>query len=220
MNRRQRAAICRVSKWCLALTVVMVVGLLMTASVPAGALTQAQLKAKALSLSNMPIGWSVDNSSSGGTSNLGGCLQNLQALGHPPKGITRVQVNFDDQNLPSLQETLEGGKGASNRYQRFVKILQGCKSISFTDSSTGDQVTGSVGAMSFPTVGNSSSAFAINLSIKGISAGIDIVLFRVGDLDGDIVYGDLSPDASVVQGFATEAVNKIDGQPATPPEST
>lgn len=60
----------------------------------------------------MPTGWSVDNSSSDETSNLGGCLKNLQALGHPAKGINRVKVSYSDQQLPQLNETIESGKGS------------------------------------------------------------------------------------------------------------
>jgi hypothetical protein len=208
------------SRWkriaCLLLTAMTLFGLVLTAAaVPAGAVSQAQLKSKALSLSDMPTGWSVDNSSSGGTSNLGGCLKNLQALGRPAKGIARVQVKYTDQTVPSLQETLESGKGAAKRYEKYLSILNGCKSISITSGTT--QFTGSVGAMSFPTIGNSSSAFAINLTADGVSVGIDLILFRVGQIDGDMVYEDYSPDTSVVQSFATNAVDKIEGHPTTPP---
>ncbi len=202
-------------------SVVAVVGVgLLAVDLPAGAASHAQLKAKALSLSDMPAGWSVDNSSSAGTTNLGGCLKNLQALGHPAKGISRAEVKFTDQQLPDLQETIESGKGATQRYTKYLGILNGCKSISFTESD-GTQVTGSVGAMSFPTLGSPSSvqsdAFALNLTIKGINATIDVIMFRVGQIDGELLYADLSPDTATVQAFATEAVNKIEGKTVTPP---
>jgi len=50
-------------------TVVVVVGLVLgfsfVAAMPAGAMTKSQLRSKLLTLSNMPTGWTVDNSSSG-----------------------------------------------------------------------------------------------------------------------------------------------------------
>ena len=183
-------------------------------NLPAGALTQAQIKAMALSLSDMPTGWSVNNSSAS-TSNLGsGCLQKLQALGKPSKGIARAVVHYEDQNSPTLSETLESGKGSSARYKKYLGILKGCKSISITEGGT--NLTGTVGAMSFPTVGDSSSAFAITLGADGITETLDIVLFRVGQVDGDLGYADYSPDAATAQAFATEAVNKIEGKAVTP----
>jgi hypothetical protein len=75
--------------------------------------------------------------------------------------------------------------------------------------------------MSFPALGPPSSvqsdAFAITLTIKGINADLEVVLFRVGQIDGELGYGDISPDTATVQAFATEAVNKIEGKSVTPP---
>lgn len=192
--------------------VALLIGLSMLVAIPAGATTNKQLKAEALSLNDMPTGWSVDNSSSGGTSNLGGCLKSLATPSRIPKGLVRVQVKYVDESVPALQENLISGKDARQRFQKEVTILNGCKSISFT-SSDGTQVTGTVGAMSFPNVGASvpTNAFALNFTAKGISIGADIVLFRVGQLFGDVLYEDFSPDASTLQGFVTAAVNKIEG---------
>ena len=178
---------------------------------PAGAITQSQLRSKALAISDMPSGWSVDNSTSGGISNAGGCFKTLQSLKHPTKGITRVEVAYTQRQVPALQETLIAGKGASSRYNKYVSVLNSCKSVSLTESN-GTTITGSVGAMSFPTVGNASAAFAVNLTSQGINIGVDIVLFRVDKVLGDIVYEDIgSPDTSTLEGFVTKAVNKIAG---------
>lgn len=74
--------------------------------------------------------------------------------------------------------------------------------------------------MSFPTIGDQSSAYAMNLSSQGVSVGVDIVLFKAGKFDAELVYEDFSPDASTVQSFATQAVAKVLGiastQPTTP----
>jgi hypothetical protein len=88
-----------------------------------------------------------------------------------PKGLTRVHVQYVMQMVPALQETLETGKGAPARHARFKGILRSCKSVSFITSG-GAKVTGSVGAMSFPPLGDSSSAYAINLTASGVSLGL------------------------------------------------
>ena len=68
-----------------------IVALAVTAafSIPAGASNaQAQLKRKALSVTNMPTGWSVNNDAgSGALSDLTGCLHTLEAnLPRAPEG--------------------------------------------------------------------------------------------------------------------------------------
>ncbi len=194
------------------------VGVVALSGTPVGAVTNTQVKSKALALNDMPAGWSVDNSSSGGVSNVGGCLAGLEALKKPPRGIARAEVEYTDGQYPSLQETVEAGKGAVTRYNKFLKILDSCKTLSFTSS--GLKVTGNVGAMSFPTVGDSSHAFAMNLEADGQTFGVDLVLFRVGEYDGDMLYLDVSPDPSTVETFATESVNKIEGKPVSAPSTS
>ena len=48
---------------------------------------------------------------------------------------------------------------------------------------------------------------------KGINAGADFVLFKVGSVAGVIEYADIGqPDPSQLQAFVTEAVDKGRGQ--------
>jgi hypothetical protein len=62
--------------------------------------------------------------------------------------------------------------------------------------------------MSFPKVGDQSSAYAVTLPIEGINVGFDIILFRVGSYVAAITYADIgSPDVSTVQRFTIEAVH-------------
>jgi hypothetical protein len=186
-------------------------------AVPASSagISKSEVQSKSLALSDMPTGWSVDHSTSGALSNPGGCLSALEALKKPAKGTVRAHVQYDDQEVPAVQETLEAGKGAIARYDKYLKTLNGCTSVSFSDS--GQTITGTVGAMSFPTVGNSSSAYAMNFTIEGESVGLDVVFFRVGQYDGDLEYVDYSPDTSTMQAFAQEAAAKVEGKPTTPP---
>jgi hypothetical protein len=193
-------------------TAVIAVALLMLGALPAGAVSSAQLKAKALSLSNFPTGWSVDNSSSSGTSNIS-CLKGLQSSF---KHEVKASVRSTDGNFPALQETIETGPGVSARLTKFEAALGSCTGISGT--SGGQTITGSVGAMSFPTVGNRSSAYAITLQIQGITVGADVVVFQTGKVIGEVVYEDVgTPDAGQRQAFVTEAVNKVEDKPTTTP---
>jgi hypothetical protein len=184
---------------------------------PSFGVTKAELHSKLLSLSDMPTGWSVDNSGGGAASGATGCLKAIEAQPKLPKGLERARVSYTDGNLPSFGETLEAGKGAVARYDKFLRTLEGC--TTFGVDIDGTTVTGSMGAMSFPTVGESSSAFAARLTVKGITVGFDIILFRGGAVDGELLYADISPDPATVQAFATAAVRKIEGLPVTAPVS-
>ena len=192
-------------------------GLFATMAGPVAAVTKSQIATKALSLSNMPTGWSEDNSGGGSISNIGGCLKGLQAIKKRAKGIVRASVGYQDGTVPFLLEVIEAGPGSTARYRKFNAILTGCKAFSF--AAAGIKVTGTVGAMSFPKVGDSSSAYSMNVTAQGQTLGIDLVFFRVGQFDGLLEYGDISPDPNIVHAFATEAVDKFVGKPATPPST-
>jgi hypothetical protein len=192
-----------------------VIGVLVTPASPAIAATRSQVAAKVLSLQDMPTGWSVDNSRGGGASDIGGCLKGLVAIKKPVKGIQRVKVAYHYGAFPALQEIIEAGPGTEARYRKFTGILNGCKTFGFT--ADGNRITGTVGAMSFPTVGASSRAYALSLTTQGQTVGIDLVFFKVGQFDGELLYGDISPDPNTIHGFATEAVDKILGKRANPP---
>jgi hypothetical protein len=188
------------------------VGLLSCLTAPVGAATVAQLKAETLSLSNMPSGWSVATLAPGTETDPTGCLRGLRADGLHAKGIVSAVVIYHYQKVASFEETLESGPGALPSYGRYLEILETCKQVSAT-TSRGIHVSGSVKALSFPTVGSSSSAFTVTWSAQGISVGTDIVLFRAGQLDGRILYGDSSPQTGPVLALTTAAVDKAEGKP-------
>jgi hypothetical protein len=192
-------------------------GMFVTLAGPATAVTKSQVAAKVLSLQNMPTGWSVYKSE-GSASDLGGCLKGLQAVKKEAKGIVRVSAEYQDRNDLLLEETIEAGPGMAARYRKFNATLSACKAISY--SADGSKVTGTVAAMSFPKVGDSSSAYAVNLTIQGETLGIDIVFFKVGQFAAELLYAGVSPDPDVVNAFANEAVDKIHGKATSPPSET
>jgi hypothetical protein len=159
---------------------------------PAGGSTKSQLEARALSLSNFPTGWSVDNAPRPAEDQ--GCLSGLKKIS---KHETKVSVSFTDGGLPEVDEVLSSGPGSAPRYNELVKALNACNKPYTVTSGT---VTGkvSVGAMSFPTVGQRSTAFALTLTVQGVNAGADLVLFQVGSVSGAVDYEDLGqPDPAV-----------------------
>jgi hypothetical protein len=187
----------------------------------AGANTNAlSIKSRTLQLSDMPTGWSVDNSSSGGTNSATGCLATIKS-NQKAKGLTRAQVAYaENQSVPALQEAIARGKSSTIKkgYAKIVKVLNSCNKVSFT-ANDGTVVSGSIGAMNFPKVANQSTAYNMALSAKGITVGADIVVFQQGNYDGALLYLDLGqPDTTQLQTFATAAVARVQGK--TPPSPT
>ena len=206
----------------LTLTVLVASGLslLVALAAPAGAVTKSQLDSRALSLSNMPTGWSVDNApdSAGGYH---GCLSGLIGLEKPTKTVQVRKVQYDDQTSPSFSEYLSAGKSTKDAqalYGRYVHVLNHCTTFSYTDQGT--QVKGTVGAMSFPKYGSESESFAATATADGESAGADVVIFRVGQYVGNLSYQDSVPDNATAEAFATAAVQKVEGKAVTVPTAS
>jgi hypothetical protein len=186
---------------------------------PAGAITKAQLHSKVLNLSNLPTGWTVDNSHSGGGGSVsGGCLTGIKRS-PKKKGDVKATVQYEDGQLPELDETLAAGPGIPADYGEINDIFRSCKHLTISES--GETIPVTIGAMSFPRLGNATSAYGATISVDGVSAGFDFVIFRVGSILGLMYYADIGqPDPTQLQGFVTEAVNKIEGKPVGPAVST
>jgi hypothetical protein len=182
---------------------------------PAAASTKSQLRAKALSLSNFPTGWSVDKSASSGGASVGGCLAGVKTLRQ--RGDIKVSVAYHDGAAPALHESLEEGPGAKRVYRTFNRIFSACKHLSVTAG--GSTIQGTVGAMSFPAVGTGSSAYAANFETQGINLWVDSVIFQASpSIVGLVALEGLGqPDPSSLQAYVTEAVNKVEGKPTTTP---
>jgi hypothetical protein len=184
------------------------------AGVPASAVTTTQLKSKALSLANMPAGWSLHASAGSAAANTR-CLKLFKT---PFPHEVETTVLFEAGNLPALEEALQSGSGIDARYRKLKSALTSCRTFSFTAS--GQTFHGTARAMSFPTFGDRSGAFALAFTDQGVQVGADVVLFKVGPIIGEVLYEALgTPNASQLQAFMTEAVNKIEGKPIVTPAS-
>jgi hypothetical protein len=164
-----------------------------------------RLSAELLSVSQMPTGWSIDNSSGGSGF---GCLATILE----PKGIKQTShagITFDvNGNTPVLSEKLATYSNARTAYKKIVATLSSCKHVSGT--SGGTKATGTVGQMSFPHYGNASAAFSVSLVIQGTAYGEDALIVRKANVIMGIVEADLPPvDVSQFQGFVVRALAKV-----------
>jgi hypothetical protein len=173
------------------------------------AVTDADLEAMLLVVSDLPTGWAVDNSPDESDSNAPSCLENAQV--DEEEASAQAEAEFaKDGNLPVLFEALSyGGENASKWFEQGKAAFDSCTDVSFT--SDGEKVEGTIGAMSFPTVGDESAAYAMNFTVQGLRLSFPIVIARKGDILAIIGLGDLgSPDSQLLEDLATRALSKVD----------
>jgi hypothetical protein len=197
------------------LTVAIILGSIATPSAFASAskVTKGELKSKLITVSQLPSGWSIDNSSSSGSTS-GGCFANTKHI-ETRGGDVETSASFENGNLPDFTEEIAGGRSLASNFTKMEKYLNGCKKASFTDSGTTYSAT--VGAMSFPTVGSRSAAYQVSFSIKGITVGIDIVIFQAtSSIGGVLLYDDLGqPDVGQLENFAKLALKDLGVAPSS-----
>jgi hypothetical protein len=190
----------------------------MTVGVVAGAaatkITKSQLRQELLTISDMPSGWSVTNSSS--NSAPPSCLAAFEHI----RKTTPLQASadFEQGQVPQFEETLvAAGAKAASKYRTVISALSGCRNISFVDQ--GQTLTGQIVRMSLPSVGSQSQAFSMSFTYEGIQLGFDIDVFRQGTIDGLTTLGDIgTPDVDLMTQLTQAAVNKL-GQPGSKPTS-
>ena len=186
-------------------------GLLVTNTAGA-AVSQAQLKARLISVSDLPTGWSVNN---GAHITNAGCL--LPIFRDPHLTLAKAHF-FMGGNVPELDEELATSRSPAKTFAANVKRLNACHSISV--SNQGQTVNETVGQLSFPTVGTQSSAYNVSFTVGGTSVAEDIVVLRSGSILGAIALGyQGTVDTSALSAFITVAITKIEGHPFPPTPS-
>jgi hypothetical protein len=178
------------------------------AAVKAPATTVPNVQSLLLSITDLPTGWTVDNSpnNSGSLS----CLPASLSKG----AASHAEVDFQQGGgLPVLDESIGFYASAQTTFATAVKALNGCKT--FTTTGSGTNYSGSLGAMSSPTYGDQSAAYNANLTVQGLNINEGFIVVRKGSYIALVVLGDVgSLDSPTLQGFVTQAVAKIPG--ATP----
>jgi hypothetical protein len=180
----------------------------------APAMTQSELESKLLQPSQLPGGWAIYPQSKS-TSKVGGCLAGVK---HPRlgKGSLTTSASYTDGVSQILTENLQYGSVAPSTYRRGAKALAHCHSVSVT--SGGQKIVGKVTRLTFPKITATSVAYAVLFKVTGQTAGVDLVLFRVGKFGGDFVLeypGRPSvPELAAIVRVALSDMNTVTGAPS------
>lgn len=178
-----------------------------TTSSATGPISTAQLQAMLLTVSDLPTGWAVDNSMTQ-SSSLPSCLE-------PARNVLQNSAYVDtmfQQNgsLPILGEGLTAASTTNEAVLGYAKVKNAFATCTtFTLSVGGQTVTGSMGALSFPTVGGQSAAFSAPLTVQGQTATLDFVLSQKGNVVALFFIGDYTVDPSQYENIVNTAMAKV-----------
>jgi hypothetical protein len=155
-----------------------------------------------LTISQMPVGWSVDNSA-GGSGSVG-CLNLSKRFDAFPHAV----VSFDASGgLPELAESVYMPPSARTLMNQVIKVIAACPR--FTGNLSGKRVTGSVGAMSFPRIGDDSVAYSVTLTVEGVTFYDDFVLARRGNVLMQLQLLDMDPNVNLLVQYGKIGVRKL-----------
>lgn len=167
------------------------------------------LKAQLLTVAGMPSGWAVDNSSDDSGGGAPPCVKNLKSSTDAP---AKAQADFvKGSDIPTFSQQI-GYFGtpatATEKFSIIKATLDACKDLSFT--SDGHHFKGTIGAMSFPKLGDRSGAWSITESAEGVDVGIYVVFVQKGAEIEDLLYADLgTPDLDEYTTLVNAAVAKM-----------
>ncbi len=196
-------------------TIVVTLPLATIGAVPAGASASPPLRSRLLTVANLPAGWTVTSQPHKAATALPNCLTGAKKVGND---AGKVSVKFTAGTFPVIFEGLKIGGTGIAAWNRGVRALENCHAITFKVQ--GETIHGTIASLSVPRVGDRSAAYAFSFAIQGLHLQLDVVYFVVGRYLGDLGYGNIgTPGSTTLVAFADEAVDKIEGKPAHPPQT-
>lgn len=167
------------------------------------------LNPQLLTVADLPAGWSVSHSTSSGGGATPPCIKALKVRFH---SSSKAEASFvKGTDVPILNEVIGYfGTAAATAavFNAGVAALNACTTMSF--KADGYTYSGSIGAMSFPHLGDQSSAWQLTLTSQGYTFGFDVVVARKGPELALVLYGDLgTPNLDDVTALVTKAVAKM-----------
>ena len=182
-------------------------GLAMLGSSSAGAATpqtRAQLRAELLSTAELPAGWTLDSTSSSGSTSVCGVTKVLR-----PKVKADVAFSYAGK-LPELGEGLATVPNGSQAFARANHALGTCSTITIHNG--GETLHGRLARLQFPALAPHSAAYAATFSVQGQTLTLDLVVAAKPHSMFLLDYADIGPtNTATLQHYATQALAKVQG---------
>lgn len=182
-------------------------------------LTEAQLKDALLTVTDLPTGYKVDPDPSEDDDETTGenaeCSKKFKSLDDDDTDGTKVaemEANFEGPQLGSvLQQSLASYKnedGLSEQFDKVASVLSECPRFSTVDKA-GEKTDFTIGALSFPKLGDNTLALGINIKTPDISATANIVVVRVGRNLMMVTQGGLTADVALLEQASRKGLDKL-----------
>lgn len=185
-------------------------------SATAAAAPAPNIKARLLTVSDLPAGWRAHSSTATGLDRARTpCLRGLTSKSAP--GEKRATASFvEGSGVPAVAEALSTG-ATQAEFTKSVDALASCHSLSL-DIGT-KHVKATVNKIALPVPSSGVHAFSLALTSTDVPIGIDIALFRVHGISGDILYVAVgTPTRSTAAALIGAAVSKAEGHTVSPPD--
>jgi len=168
-----------------------------------------ELTSQLLGANDLPTGWSIDNSPANNDATTPPCITDGKTAFHATVKTERDFVEGNDFPRFSEQIGYFGSPDtAKTRFEAGKAVLDNCKALSFT--SGGVQFTGSIGALSFPTIADRTAAWRLTLSASGLDIALDVVVVQKSAELMMLIYGNVgSVDVGPLTTFVNKAVAKL-----------
>ncbi len=182
------------------------------------ALTESQLRSALLTVADLPTGYkaiaSSEDDSSGTQGNDEGCSAKFERLGgNDDNAAAHVEATFQGAGLGTvLEQGLESYDDEDELrgyFDEVVSVLSDCPSFSTTDEK-GIKTDFSVGALSFPKLGDDTVALAVTGKTPDFNLALNVVIVRLGRNVMSVSQGGLTADVAALEQAARRGFEKLE----------
>lgn len=179
-------------------------------------LTEAELSAALLTVADLPTGYTAvppteddDSETTGGDDE---CSAKFKELSDAEgTEAASAEASFEGGGLGTiLEESLESYEDEDQLKQRFddvVSVLSECPTFSSTED--GETTDFTLGALSFPKLGDDTVALAITGKTPDFEVKLNIVVVRLGRNVMSVSQGGLTADAAALEQAARAGLDKL-----------
>lgn len=187
--------------------------------VPAGdgdeTLSEAELRAALLTVQDLPTGYTLDSSPDEDDDEpLQGddCAARFEALDEANEDpAAEAEVDFEGGFGVLLSESLssyDDKDQLEEAFDKFASLASDCPSFTDTDDD-GTTTKFTLGALSFPKLGDETLAITLNVEAAEFNGKINIVVVQLGRNLMSVLQGGLTADAAVLEQAARKGLEKL-----------
>lgn len=161
-----------------------------------------------LTVSDLPAGWTVDNSTSSGSTSNDCSIKSAIKV----NSATHTTATFSyGGSIPAFTQPLavyNSTEAAASAFHQVKSTLDAC--TGFDVNNQGETARMNIGATSFLAIGSDSAAYTGSMAVNGLTITMGFVLVRQANVNFIVALADLgSTDVAKLEEFARLADNNV-----------